>query len=111
MASVVDYTKFDKLELSDDEDDTTTDNAPSAAEQRYRYQDQINKQNAVAARGNIDETKGIDPSQKLAEPDEGESSSECDSDIEDNPIFWKKMPKVKQKQQTRSTRLTIAAYV
>ena len=97
MASVVDYTKFDRLELSDDEDDNIP-KGTSAAEARYK-QREIALKTMAAKRGEsvADEEKGVDPSQRLSrdgeKDDENESSSDYDSDIEDNPLFWKKLPK------------------
>ena len=99
MSAVVDYTKFDRLELSDDEGDSSNNtNATSASELRYKRREMNLKRNAAALRGEpfADEEKGVDPSQRLAAgDDEGgdSSSSEYDSDIEDNPLFWKKLPK------------------
>jgi hypothetical protein len=95
MSAVIDYTKFDRLDVSDDEDNSFK--SPSASELRYRQHEKNLKQKAAILRGEPfdDEEKGVDPSQRLtpSNNDNDESSSECDSDIEENPIFWKKLPK------------------
>ena len=90
---MVDYRKFDRLELSDEEADDTP-KGPSASELRYKQREMIYKRNAALLRGEeVDEVTGVDPTQRLDPRDDDESSSECDSDIEDNPLFWKKLPK------------------
>ncbi len=89
MSAVVDYSRFDALEV---EDETETER-----ERDLKRREQAAKRRALAAKGLTLDGPGskdeeLDPADRLNEA-ASESSSEDDSDLEDCPLFWRKLPK------------------
>ena len=104
--SVVDYSKFDKLEI---DDETEADDAKrERARLRHSLIQQRYAMKAAQMRGEGYSEPEIDVNQRLIdagfEPDDVEpddaSSSEDDSDIESIPLFWKKLPKNWKENET-----------
>ena len=102
--SVVDYSKFDNLDIGSDDEDGSRKGKPSRARLRYELMAQRNAAKAAALRGEGYEEAELDASKRLKEAGFGdevdESSSEDDSDIESIPLFWKKLPKNWRENET-----------